>query len=151
MITRVQAMRFYSMVVLLGAALVAVTQAQDTNALSKVVGATVVDAAKARVLQRLLVTLDDGEVLARRDERLRTRGLLVPGQQEADESAVEYAAMKRSIFPEGKLGQSKVVEDFSHLPVVLVEVPNLESLTQLVSHPQVKLVHEIPHVRPAGA
>jgi hypothetical protein len=107
--------------------------------------------AKAGVSQQLLVNLNAVHVLSRLQERSRPADSSLSTKEEVDSMAREFAQIKSSLFPGGRLGKNRIVQDFSHLPTVLVEVPDLESLVLLVKQPQVQSVHENQSFRPPGA
>jgi len=139
-----------SAVVILLVALVQYSNAQGPTELPGV-SPTVLALAKAGVSQQLLVNLDAVNVLSRLQERSRSANRSSPTKEEGDSMAREFSQIKSSLFPGGKLGKNRVVQDFSHLPTVLVEVPDLESLVLLLKQPQVQSVHENQSVRLPGA
>jgi hypothetical protein len=110
--------------------------------------AAVVEMARANLVQRVIVTLDYEAILERQNERVQARRLPFAGQREADETAAEFTAMKQEVFPRGSLGQCRVLQSFSHLPSVVVEVPNTDCLLALDSHPKILRIHENKQYRP---
>jgi hypothetical protein len=115
------------------------------------VSPTVLALAKAGVSQQLLVNLNAAHVLSRLHERSRSANSSFPTKEEGNSMAREFSQIKSSLFPGGKLGKNRIVQDFSHLPTVLVEIPDLESLVLLIKQPQVQSVHENQSVRLPGA
>jgi hypothetical protein len=59
--------------------------------------------------------------------------------------------VKDAAFPDGQLAGARVVYDFSVLPIVMVEVPDLEALVAVLSVPTVRLVNINGSVHPAAA
>jgi len=139
-----------SAIAILLAALVQYSHAQGQNELLGI-SPTVLSLAKAGVSQDLIVNLDATNAVFRLKERSQAGNQGFPTQEDVEALAREFSQMKKSLFPDGKLGRNRIVKDFSHLPTVLVEVPDLESLVLLVKQPQVKSVHENQSFRPPGA
>ena len=96
--------------------------------------------AKNGRMQDLLVELHAAEIesriakqrLAQQDPR-RDRELV-------EQLQGELHAVKESVFPQGRLEDAQVVQDFSVLPVVLVRVPGLRALEAILKSPAVRLV-----------
>ncbi len=67
----------------------------------------------------------------------------------SDEMAVELAALKSQVFPNGRMDDITIDEDFSHLSIVAVTISNLKQLRLLLSNTKVEAVHDIVKVKPA--
>ncbi|WP_374565932.1 hypothetical protein [Ideonella sp.] len=129
--------------------------------------------AKAGKVQRLLVELNVGfldTVIARErvaisDETDRRRAAAggakelidaIDAEAKTRDAAVvaklksRLRAAKDGAFPDGQLAGARVVYDFSVLPVVMVEVPDLESLRAVLNVSTVRLVNINGQVKPAA-
>lgn len=130
--------------------------------------------AKAGKVQRLLVELNVGfldTVIARErdtitDEADRRRAAAggakdlidaIDAEAKARDDVVvaklknRLRAAKDAAFPGGQLAGARVVYDFSVLPVVMVEVPDLGALVAVLNVPTVRLVNINGDVKPAVA
>lgn len=130
--------------------------------------------AKAGKVQRLLVELNVGfltTVIARErvaisDEADRRRSAAGGSKESIDaidadakirDAAVvarlkkQLRAVKDAAFPDGQLAGARVVYDYSVLPTVMVEVPDLKALVAVLSVSTVSLVNINGPVYPAAA
>lgn len=130
----------------------------------------IVELAKAGVTQKVLVELEAGSIVLRSSakrvhiQETVDRELLVPGankltilaQKESDDRAEvehlqqELNSLKQQIFPLGRIEDAIVVQDFSHSPLLIVQISNLHSLEKILAIKGVKRVHEIVPVAPAA-
>lgn len=121
----------------------------------------VLELAKTGQPQDLLVELDVGslEIEISRRRKLRAtqaeqqvskapeRQALIERQAAEDDQAMvselrqRLRTVKAQAFPRGQRGRAIVLEDYPHSPVVLVRVPDIDSLNEILALRQVKLVN----------
>jgi subtilisin family serine protease len=118
--------------------------------------------ARAGKSQRLIVELDISELVSRQEARRQTESsknaldISSRGLSEAqkhvvlEEWQVEISRLKKQVFPDGIRASAKVQESYSHIPWVIVEVPNLDSLLAILSQPGIKMIHAIRSVNING-
>jgi hypothetical protein len=111
---------------------------------------SVVDNAVANRSQKLLVSLDDDEIM------IRFRRDFVIGGSAGNAAVIstmraELANLKSEIFPGGKLYDIIIEEDYDALAMVLVTINNMRQLQALLDHPKIKGVHENSVYKPALA
>ena len=114
------------------------------------VGTPIVELAKSKVPQRLIVELEATEILERAEQRQRVRGLPYQDEQIIREIAEDLDSLKSSVFPDGHLGAAKVVSHDRHVPIVVTLVPDWAALVGLLTHPKVKAIYEVKTYVPAG-
>jgi len=113
------------------------------------VDAAVLERAGKNQEQRVIVELEDDDIVAREAQERRARGLPYNDQALIHESARQYDALKRSVFPSGRLGRNTVADDARNLPSLVVIVPDMAALSELLAHPKVKAVYEVRVYKPA--
>jgi hypothetical protein len=95
--------------------------------------------------QKVLVFLDDGDISQRMETLRKASG----DEAAAKEEARELAALRASVFPDGRLGRVIVLQTYSLLSMVFVEVPDLDALALLLAHPKIKRVAENKRAYPS--
>jgi hypothetical protein len=94
--------------------------------------------------QKVLVFLD-GDI----SQRMQTLRKASGDEAAAKEEARELAALRASVFPDGRLGRVIVLQTYSLLSMVFVEVPDLDALALLLAHPKIKRVAENKRAYPS--
>jgi hypothetical protein len=112
--------------------------------------------------QRLIVKLDISGLLATQDARRQAEASKNPGGQTVEASDAEknliteewkfeISRLTSEIFPNGVRGSARIEQSYSHVPLVVVDVPDFDSLLTILVQPKVKRVYAIPPVHLTGS
>jgi hypothetical protein len=119
--------------------LVSIAQGILSSDMSKA-PADVIDRAKQSIPQEIIVILDRKDIEEQESQKRYSRGLNSNDATIQAETTREFADLKASVFPNGRLGDAMVVRDYQFLPMLFVRVPDFRALARILSHPKVEAV-----------
>lgn len=107
----------------------------------------VIELAKSGTRLDLIVELDATKINELEDQSRKAQGASFDARKASGERRAAFTALKQRAFPAGKVGNGRVKHDFSELPMVVVELSDIASLTQLLENPLVKYVTQNKEVQ----
>jgi hypothetical protein len=133
--------------------------------LKKLDSQTIFEKASIGTPQSVLVSLDvaaDMELIIRKHQTLKAarNGAITADEPikltESEETALiadkkrKLDQIKGEVFPNKANGRARVVEDFSHSPILRILITDVDALIELLKNPRVKSISTIPNLAPTG-
>jgi hypothetical protein len=123
-------------------------QLVHSNDLSKA-PPTVIEKARMGMSQDLLVILDRRDIEERESQRRAAQGVNANDAALEAETIREFDLLKASVFPNGQLGDARVIQTFKTVPILFVKVPNFNALAAILANQKVVAVEENTSFRPS--
>ena len=102
----------------------------------------VIERAKAGLEQELIVEFEHHDITEKINRKRLSVGAMFDREEDTIEKQKEYALLRAKIFPNGRLGDARVITEYKNLPLALVHVSNAQALEKLLSHKHVASISE---------
>ena len=102
----------------------------------------IIERAKRGVPQTLIVEFSHSKITERINQKRLAAGVMADRPEDTLQKQQEYAALRKRVFPNGKLGDASVAMEYLNLPMALVQVPNAQALEKLLSHQDIAVISE---------